>query len=107
MWAGDPFDYNSSLFPLRNHGSDPWGTAWDGAFGSADGTVGDWYGRDQDPLGLCVFPTAQVLIFSVYFLSGFMDFYDCHAGSLLLVCQKKVHQTAENGRGIGCIERRR
>mgnify|MGYP007063222993 CR=1 FL=1 len=66
MRSGDPFYHYGALFPLRGYGSFPRSPAWDGPFSSADGVVGDRYGGNPDPLGLCVLPASLYFLFISY-----------------------------------------
>ena len=100
MRTGDPVNHNGSLFPLRDHGPDPRGSAGDGAFSGAHGPVGDRDGGDPRAVDLCVLPSAQVAVLSVHLLSGILDRYHHHAGGLLLVCEEEMHPAASGGTDI-------
>ena len=78
----------------------PGRSAGNGSFCSTYGSVCDRYGRNADCVDLRIFPAAQISAFSVYLLSGFLDYYNCNAGGMLLVCEEKVYQAAGNRAGI-------
>ena len=72
-------------------------TAGDGTFGSADDPVGDRYGRNENSLDFWIFPTSQIVVLPVYFLSGILDHHDCDAGHLFLFCEKNGAQGIDAG----------
>ena len=98
MRLGNSLHHDSAVFSLRDHGSDPWRTAGHGAFRGADGTVGDRNGRYQDPVDLCVLPAPQISVFSLYFLSGFLDRHNSDAGGMLLFRQETVQKRTAGGK---------
>lgn len=69
----------------------------DGTFGSADDPVGDRYGRNENSLDFWIFPTSQIVVLPVYFLSGILDHHDCDAGHLFLFCEKNGAQGIDAG----------
>ena len=69
---------------MRYYGPDSGSPAGNGTFGGADGLICDWHCRDEDHMDLWFLSTSQVAVFSVYFLSGILDFYNYNAGCLFL-----------------------
>ena len=51
-WHGNILMYHNYVFPVRNHGSVPGSTAWNGIFNSTDDIVGAWYSRNQNRVDL-------------------------------------------------------
>lgn len=51
-------------------------------------------------MDLRTFPCTQIFEFPVYFLSGILDPYDPHAGSVLLLRKKTCASVSEPGSGI-------
>ena len=94
MRFGDFIHHHRSLFPLRDHGPDPGRPARDGAFGGADGPVHHRDSGDKGSVDLCVLSAAQISVLSVYLLSGVLDRYDRHAGSVLLFRSEAVRAAA-------------
>lgn len=43
------------------------------------------------------FPTSQIVVLPVYFLSGILDHHDCDAGHLFLFCEKNGAQGIDAG----------
>lgn len=104
MRAGDPGHYNGSVLPVRYHGSASRSTPGNGPFCGADGVIGYWNRGDQDFVGVCVFPAAQVLVFPVYFISGILDRHYCNAGGMFYICKKAVYPSAENSGDADSID---
>ena len=84
-------------FFVWHYGSVSRSTAGDGTFGSADDPVGDRYGRNENSLDFWIFPTSQIVVLPVYFLSGILDHHDCDAGHLFLFCEKNGAQGIDAG----------
>ena len=104
MRAGDSVHYNRALLPVRHYGSDSRGAERNGAFCGAHGSVRDRYSWNENCVDLRIFPAAQIAAFPVYFLSGIMDHYNCHAGGMFLVCAKEVYQTAGSSAGAADLQ---
>lgn len=94
---GDSCHYNSAVFSVWHYGFVSRSTAGDGTFGSADDPVGDRYGRNENSLDFWIFPTSQIVVLPVYFLSGILDHHDCDAGHLFLFCEKNGAQGIDAG----------
>ena len=73
---------------MWSDGSFSGGTAWNGTFNRADDSVCDRYGRNKNRLDLLGFSKVSFAGYSVYFVSGIMDYYDRDAGDLLLFCEE-------------------
>lgn len=65
-------------------------TAWNGIFRSANGIVYYRNCRNACSVDFCIFSTAQITVFSVYFLSGIVDCNNRNAGGMLLFCKKAL-----------------
>ena len=96
MRHGDPVDHDSTVFPLRHHGSDPVSTSRDGALCCPYGIVRDRYSWDKDRVDLRILPASQIAVLPVHLLSGIMDRDNPHAGSVLLFRSEKVYTTVKN-----------
>ena len=90
MRTGNSVYYDRSVFPLRNYGSASGFLKGHGTFDHTNDPVCDRNRRYQSTVDLCVLPTAQILIFSFYFLSGVMGRDNPDAGCLLLLCKKEI-----------------
>ena len=97
MWYGDTFNIDNTIFSVWHYGFVSRSTAGDGTFGSADDPVGDRYGRNENSLDFWIFPTSQIVVLPVYFLSGILDHHDCDAGHLFLFCEKNGAQGIDAG----------
>ncbi len=86
---GDSFDHYYTVFLVRNHGSDPWGAAGNGALRGTYDPICNRHSRNPNSMDLlnCSHTTDPCLF--VYFLSGILDPDHCHAGDLFLFCQTK------------------
>ena len=71
-----------------------------GIFRSTYDCFDNRYRRNQDCVDFRTFPCTQVFEFPVYFLSGILDPYDPHAGSVLLLRKKTCASVSEPGSGI-------
>ena len=76
------------------------GAPGNGIFRSTYDSFDYRYRRNQDCVDLRTFPCTQVFEFPVYFLSGILDPYDPHAGSVLLLRKKTCASVSEPGSGI-------
>ena len=85
---------------MRNHGSDPGSSAWNGAFGGPHDLIYHRNGRYEDFLDLWGVPDAPVTDGTVFILSGILDRDDIAAGSVLLFCKEKSTQYHAAGRNI-------
>ena len=81
---------------MRYHGSVPGRHARYGAVGRTDDFVNYRNGWNQNCLDLWHFSATPVAVCTVYFLSGILTDYDCHAGALLLY-------RAKTGAGVLCV----
>ena len=61
-----------------------------GYSGSANGIVYYRNCRNACSVDFCIFSTAQITVFSVYFLSGIVDCNNRNAGGMLLFCKKAL-----------------
>ena len=85
---------------LWYYGSAPGSPPGNGIFRSTYDSFDYRYRRNQDCVDLRTFPCTQVFEFPVYFLSGILDPYDSHAGSVLLLRKKTCASVSEPGSGI-------
>lgn len=97
LWAGNSVYYDSAVFPVRHYGSDTGCAAGNGTFGSAYGPVGNRNSGNKDCLDLRVVSESQVALFSVHFLSGFLDHYDPHAGGMFLFRAEEMYTSYTAG----------
>ena len=101
MRPGNTVHYYSALFPVRHYGSDPGRSAGNGTFRGAYDSVRDRYGRNEDCVDLRILSAAQIPAFPVYLISGILDYYNCDAGGMLLVCKEEMRKAAAECEGIG------
>ena len=100
LWYGNLIVYDTDIFFMRNHGSDPGSSAWNGAFGGSYDLIYHRNGRYEDFLDLWGVPDAPVTDGTVFILSGILDRDDIAAGSVLLFCKEKSTQYHAAGRNI-------
>ena len=98
--VGSPCLYYSTIFLLWYYGSAPGSPPGNGIFRSTYDSFDYRYRRNQDCVDLRTFPCTQVFEFPVYFLSGILDPYDPHAGSVLLLRKKTCASVSEPGSGV-------
>ena len=99
--SGNTVYYYSAVFPVRHYGSDTGRSAGNGTFCGAHGPVRDRYGRNENCVDLRILSAAQISAFPVYLLSGILDYYNCDAGGMLLVCKEEMREAAAECAGIG------
>ena len=92
MRARDFVNYHSALFLMRHYGFDPGSSPGNGTFRCAYDPVYYRNRRYQDPVDLCIFSSAQIPPFSIYFLSRLLDRHHRYAGSLFLLCTETVYK---------------
>ena len=97
---GNLIVYDTDIFFMRNHGSDPGSPAWNGAFGGSYDLIYYRNGRYEDFLDLWGVPHAPVTDGTVFILSGILDRDDIATGSVLLFCKAKGTQYHATGRNI-------
>ena len=97
---GNLIVYDTDIFFMRNHGSDPGSPAWNGAFGGSYDLIYYRNGRYEDFLDLLGVPHAPVTDGTVFILSGILDRDDIATGSVLLFCEEKSTQYHATGRNI-------
>ena len=97
VWSGDSVHYHRALFPLRYYGPYSGSSPGNGPFRCADDPFDYRNRRHQDPVDLCFFPSAQIPLLFIYFLSGFLDRYHCYAGGVLLLCTEAVYEADTPG----------
>ena len=84
---GDPCIHDDHLFSLRLDGFVPGGAARHGIFRGADGVVGHRNGWYESGVDFWHFSIPQITGDSVYILSSVVDYHDCPAGNLFLLCE--------------------
>src|SRR5699024_7497238 len=99
--SGNTVYYYSAVFPVRHYGSDTGRSAGNGTFRGAYDSVRDRYGRNEDCVDLRILSAAQISAFPVYLISGILDYYNCDAGGMLLVCKEEMRKAAAECEGIG------
>ena len=92
--------YHRALFPLRYYGPYSGSSPGNGPFRRAYDPFDYRNRRHQDPVDLCFFPSAQIPLLFIYFLSGFLDRYHCYAGGVLLLCAEAVYEADTPGSPI-------
>ena len=97
---GNLIVYDTDIFFMRNHGSDPGSPAWNGAFGGSYDLIYYRNSRYEDFLDLWGVPHAPVTDGTVFILSGILDRDDIATGSVLLFCEEKSTQYHATGRNI-------
>ena len=100
MRNGDYGVYHGTVFLMRNHGSDPGSTAWNGTFRCTHDPVDHRNSRTPNRMDIRNFPGTQIIEGTIYLLPGILDFYDHYAGDLFLVCKTEGTQPAF---GRNCI----
>ena len=86
---------------MRHYGLDSGRSAGNGTFCGAHGSVRDRYGRNENCVDLWILSAAQIAALLVYLLSGILDYYNCNAGRVLLVCKEEMREAAAECEGIG------
>ena len=81
-------------------GSVPGISSLNGKINCADDTFRNRNSRNENRLDLWNISKIQIIEDFVYFLSGILDPYDSHAGSVLLLRKKTCASVSEPGSGI-------
>lgn len=89
VWDGNSFIYDGDLFYVRNYGSFSGSFAGDGMFGSSHAAVSDRYRGNQSGVDLYGISEISFFGYPFHIVSRFLAGYDCAAGGLLLLCEKK------------------
>ena len=98
---GDPCIHDDHLFSLRLDGFVPGGAARHGIFRGADGVVGHRNGWYESGVDFWHFSIPQITGDSVYILSSVVDYHDCPADNLFLLCETESAPEKPDARRAG------
>ena len=100
---GDPCIHDDHLFSVRLDGFVPGGAARHGIFRGADGVVGHRNGWYESGVDFWHFSIPQITGDSVYILSSVVDYHDCPAGNLFLLCETESAPEKSGARRTGSL----